>query len=401
MIKGSAKKFWISILFSNAVVVAIASISMASASMAIASVDEDFERLKQPQISCFEDLIPKMASDDECANSDGMTRSAWLSCERRAKILAEIAHPAVGLTPDDWFDLHRSIDRDLKINLIYDEAKKNDIPAPFLYAVTRLESGVTDCGVIRDGKNYSCGAGMTNLIQWCRYMKSMPTRSQVALGWPVGISCDDNNLPPELVGAIFEHMDFAKSPVRVMESKSADWQTQLTRELADNVGDEVILKDLNAMSVDLFKSTSNQDRLRAIRSYTRHCSQVQYSIPAIAYSLRDVFDRLVPKHLKEVQKYSGSERFAKKCEQPYYSSYFPINTGWLLAYAIHNGGEEISKAFRDGVVKRAGFKKSYYSPTQLFSDVTDLGFEIPACVADHALRRMTPDESDPLGFGGC
>lgn len=153
---------------------------------------------EQKNIGCVEELYPSLPSDLECAgthlNADLIER-----CALKPQVAEEIKNPGHRVPFDHWMMMHVFIDRDKKIDLIYDAAKKYNMPPQFLYAVVNLEGSMTDLGVVKDGGNYSCGTGSVNIYQWCRWMNTLSKGEQTSIDWPIGISCEDDTLPPGIV----------------------------------------------------------------------------------------------------------------------------------------------------------------------------------------------------------
>jgi hypothetical protein len=83
---------------------------------------------------------------------------------------------------------------------------------------------------------------------------------------------------------------------------------------------------------------------------------MKQAIPAAAHMLRDTFDSVVPKALRKRERYRGHQKpeFAKTCSKPYASKYYPFHTGWVLAYSIHNIGEEALEILNHYYTKENG-----------------------------------------------
>jgi hypothetical protein len=287
------------------------------------------------------------------------------------------------------------IDREKKIDLIYSSAEKYGMPPQILYGVVHLEALISDLGVIRDGDNFSCGTGSVNIWQWCRWMKSEPPEFQTAMGWPVGISCDEDTLPPEIVGAVFNHADFSHSVTVPARPGYDDWHIQMHAREADAVSDATILDDLKENHASVDSSAPDSVRLQAIRSFTRNCSAPEHAIPAIAYSLRDVFDRLIPKALRKQQRYSGREKFERSCARPYVSKFYPLHSGWLLAYGIHNQGEDLGNEFKKKKQGPKLHRRRLFSARDLEDALSAMGARAEGNI-NHVLTRMTFDGNAPF-----
>jgi hypothetical protein len=355
-------------------------------------------RWDQPDVGCVEELFPKLPSDEDC-NAKKLSPELVLRCEAKTDVEAETQKAGIQVPFIRWLSLHTFIDRDEKIELIYDSASKYGLPPEYLYGVIDLEGSLADLGIIRDGENYSCGTGSINIGQWCKWMNTLPPEAQTKANWPSGLACDDDTLPAEIVSTIFNHANFSQS-ASLPEAAHVEMEQQLRPVEANSVSDQFILNDLHTKFFVEAPPSFDAARLKALRSFTNFCGDIHYAIPAIAYSLKDIFDRLVPTQLKNAQVYKNSETFSRSCKYPYSSIYYPLHPGWLLAYAIHNEGEELGAAlthrqFQKKIKQTQNFNVADLRKLFAINATARALAAAPMSNMGHVIRRMMLDQSDP------
>lgn len=352
---------------------------------------------KQPPVGCIEDLYPSLISADDCADLSNPMGKLKEGCALRKAVEEERNHPEMQLPMPRWLTLHLYIDREEKIELLYKAAEKYGMPPQFLYGVVNLEGLITDQGIISDGENYSCGTGSLNIMQYCKWASSLDETGRKNLGWPSGIPCDESVLPAAIVRSVFRSADLSNSSTRATPGREV-WTIQMRPLEADLVSDETIQAGIRRVISEGREEGVKADphQLAAIRSFTRTCSDPKQAIPAIAFSLKDIFDRLVPRALREQQRYSESETFEKLCKHPYSSKYFPLHAGWLFAYGIHNRGEDMADRYAHGRQRRALRRKSHYEPLTLISTLQNRGDGEAATNIKHVVKRMTIEDANLL-----
>jgi hypothetical protein len=356
----------------------------------------DNEFWKQPPVGCVEELYPKLIDAEKCTDQSTLDEVTKAACKLRNDVADEIAHPGVQVPNWTWLTLHEYIDRDEKIKIIYDAAEKYGMSPQFLYGVVNLEAMLTDQGVIRDGGNYSCGTGSLNIAQYCAWISAEPAEVQARLEWPTGILCDENTLPAEIVGTVFESMDFTKSVTKVSNEGYDDWQIEMHAAEADAVSEGTVRKNLDAFLTSQGLDPDER-QYAAIRSYTRHCSDPHNAIPGIAHTLRNLFEKHVPKKLRKQEIYSGKESFNRSCARPYLSKFYPVHAGWLLAYGAHNRGEEVADDLTHVRAIRKSRKRKPIDPLEILNLVSE-SQNGGAENMKHVLVRMFPDGKIPTNL---
>jgi hypothetical protein len=313
-----------------------------TASFAQKSHEVDWQ---QPGIGCIEDLyLHRLKPSEKCAdlqttsiNAQDLSADAHGICSAREVIRRETLKP--GSQPKDlslfaWLMLHSLIDREEKIQAIYNAAENTGMPPQFLYGILELESKITDLGITVDSENYSCGTGSLNLTQWCEWMTKQDEITQRVLGWPAHTPCDDRHVAASLVGSVFHQVFDENTP----------WITQMDSSRYAKVDDRVILAELKKLHPQS-SYVLRKKQLSAIRSFTNHCFMPGYSIPATAFSIKKIYDELIPEYLKVQQRFLPGQAAPISCLRSYRSEYFPMHPGWMLAYAAHNMGDEAVDIF--------------------------------------------------------
>lgn len=300
-----------------------------------------------PPVACIEDLVPKFYPCLDLANVTspfgdlpvGMSEAEtkFWTVDHRADLSlcrAEEVQRREAATPGSqtasaketaWMWVKQAEDLPTKITAIYDAAETADMPPQILFGALKQESLLSNLGITVDGANFSCGIGQVNLLEWCAYLNSLPPGEQIAMGWPVGISCGVETLSTELVRPFYEI---------ALKKLSGRPDYELTpAEFADIHANKVVGRFPPG------RPELQIDRFLAVTNFVKYCSDVHYGIAAKGHELRRLFDTSVPAALKTIQVYAPSETFPVRCQRPYASEYYPLNTGWLLADAIYNAGD--------------------------------------------------------------
>ena len=211
-----------------------------------------------------------------------------------------------------------------KIGGIYDAAERADMPPQILLGALKQESLLSNLGITVDGANFSCGIGQVNVLEWCEYMRTLPTAEQRRMNWPVALSCDTATLTTELV------RPFYNIALRRLGGRPDYYLTP--REFEGITPREVVA------SFPPGDAALQTKRFRATANFVKYCSDLRHGIAAKGRELRRLFDVAVPTALKEIEVYRRGEGFPLGCERTYRSRYFPLHAGWLLADAIYNAG---------------------------------------------------------------
>ncbi len=296
---------------------------------------------KNPPTDCIENLVQPDWNPNDCEDLSKATDldrgdfwgGKYNFCRAREAMKREAAHAgsvknSAVRTASVIATAH--VRRDEKIALIYAAANRYEVPPQMVFNALNNESLTSEVGMLRDFDNYSCGTGSLNLNQWCKWGLSLTEAERITLGFPENLACDDDKITSALIKPLFFRL--------VPEAESDLFGAYLLnpKRIAEIPENEILA------SLPPASESTRADQLTLIRSYTSHCADLVYAIPAAAHMLRDTFDTIVPKALRKRERYHGRQRpdFAKTCSQPYTSKYYPFHTGWVLAYAIHNIGEE-------------------------------------------------------------
>lgn len=204
-----------------------------------------------------------------------------------------------------------------KLEAILAASVKYGIPPQILIGALKQESGLSSIGVAPDGGNYSCGIAQMNIQEWCESINQLPKEQRAELGWPV-IKCDGATLPTEVIKPFYE----------IALKKNSGIKTSYQMTASDYDG-------ITAADVGLDENT-----FVAANSFLHNCQNFVLSIDFKARILKNLFDRFVPKSLREAELYSASSglTFPRQCQSAYPVAAYPLHTGWLLAVAMYNAG---------------------------------------------------------------
>jgi hypothetical protein len=222
-----------------------------------------------------------------------------------------------------WMQKIAVVNRDEKINAVYQASLLQQIPAQVLAGALYQESMFSELGIAEDGGNYSCGVGQVNLTEWCHWANEQPTIEKDKLGWPQG-SIDCSQLTPDLIHPFYAIALTRLSGLPEYRLEKEHFRTISISDVAEN-----------------FPPASEEAqalRFLASRSFIDHCSESTSGIAAKAHELRSLYSNFVPDGLKQIGNYSGGESFHRACGDHGYESAYPLNLGWLMAVGMYNAG---------------------------------------------------------------
>ena len=300
-----------------------------------------------PPVACIENQVPRLLPCLDLTSvanpfadlPAGMTEAEirfWtienkpdlLYCRAKEVQRREAARPgsqSPGSLETAWMLVEMGKDIPEKIRAIYDAAERADMPPQILFGALKQESLLSNLGITVDGANFSCGIGQVNVLEWCEYMRTLPSAEQRRMNWPVGLSCDTATLTTELV------RPFYNIALRRLGGRPDYY---LTPREFEGITQREVVGQFPAGDASL-----QAKRFRATTNFVKYCSDLHHGIAAKGRELRRLFDVAVPAPLKEIEVYRGGASFPLACERPYRSRYYPLHTGWLLADAIYNAGD--------------------------------------------------------------
>lgn len=297
---------------------------------------------EQPPILCVEEILPQgfacldFSKVEDIFNDfpDSTTpdeilewrnhRSADLRFCRSREVLRREALSPGKFSPASiqisWMVVNGAQEVQKKVQAIYNSAKNYSIPPHVLSGALKQESLFSSLGISPDGGNFSCGMAQLNIQEWCRYMKSISIEQKNKLDWPLGIKCNDDQLPTDIVSPLYE---LALNNLKIKKPAY-----QISKD------------DFSRISFEEISAKSKIDKIQfqAVMSFVNHCQEIELSIAAKAMTLKSLYDTFVPESMKKVENYSQGETFQRSCQTPYDLKQYPLHTGWLLAVAMYNAG---------------------------------------------------------------
>jgi hypothetical protein len=225
-----------------------------------------------------------------------------------------------------WMIVNGGNEIDLKLDAVKNATLKFEMPPQILLGAMKQESLFANLGISPDGGNYSCGISQLNIQEWCNAINELSEDKKNELGWPQNISCNNIDLPTDLIKPLY---DIAKNNLgnrKEYELNSVDFE---------NVKFEQVVNNFPAGSDELQFS-----RFKAAKSFVNHCQDLNLSINFKASTLARLFRTFVPQQMQNANIYSVNETYNRKCVNSYSSKAYPLHTGWLMAVAIYNAGEK-------------------------------------------------------------
>jgi hypothetical protein len=210
-----------------------------------------------------------------------------------------------------------------KLEAVQSASVKYQIPPQVLMGAMRQESLLSSLGVSPDGGNYSCGMSQLNIQEWCNSINKLSAEEKTQLGWPLNISCEETNLPTDIVKPFYDIAVLKLGNRPSYQLTSADFQGITFDQVSSSLSGS---------------EEAKKDKFQAISSFVNHCQDIKLSVDFKARTLRGLFLNFVPKELREKNTYREGETFTKQCASPYMSNAYPLHTGWLLAVAMYNAG---------------------------------------------------------------
>jgi hypothetical protein len=74
------------------------------------------------------------------------------------------------------------------------------------------------------------------------------------------------------------------------------------------------------------------------------CQEPQNGIAAKADALASLYERYIPRGLKEREQYGKKEKYKRRCATASYDRTYPLHSGWLLAVGAYNAGPRVVDA---------------------------------------------------------
>ena len=277
-----------------------------------------------------------------------------------------------------WMAVEAIYDHDEKVDAIYEAKKLYGMPPLVLTGALYQESLLMPLGIAEDGKNYSCGIGQVNIIEWCHWANNQSEQKQRSLNWPKGLDCDSEDITkPEFIAPFYE---IAKTRLNGLP------EYRLLKEHFANISFDDVKNGFPSASND-----TQRLRYQAARSFIDNCSDVRNGILAKANEVAKLYAAYVPEAVKQKDHYTGGERFHRRCQQDLGDTY-PLPKSWLMAVAAYNAGNNMldAMAYYNHWDKRAWetsstwdnfsvekmiesfFWAGKYNPTTDYLDFTDL-----------------------------
>jgi len=313
--------------------------------------DADFKPVNwaQPPIGCVEEMVPHRA-DRPCLDLSGLANPVkdwptnlspednqyWYGqrrginiCRSEEVMRREAARPG-SMNPAhvelSWMALESLRNSETKVNAIYEGSRQTGVPLHVLTGAVYQESLFAELGIADDGGNFSCGVQQINLIGWCAWANKQSPEDKQAMGWPQNtVACSNPEhiklsffkpiyeIAKKRLGGLPEHRlnksHFANIPLKTFVSQWPDASPQV-----------------------------QQYRYKLIRSFVENCSDASKGILAKAHELAGIYKQFVPNALKNKDRYSSGNRFARSCRESQTGNSYPLHTGWLLAISAYNAG---------------------------------------------------------------
>ncbi len=341
-------------------------------------------------VACVEEAIQSFPEDGLSAGDDlGWHKDINEMMKRTGGKLNE-ADPKFAA---DWLLQMGATGAKSKLQTIYEVADANDMPPQILAGALSEESSMADFGLSRDYGNWSCGIGQLNLLEWCVWANSATTKTKNEIAWPTAeieyyLKENQNR---DICSAAFIRSALAKPfyvlamkrmqagdlsrPEFLLTSKYISEPTTLSFEEAapmlDWVRDKKIpCKRRNRQNDECLEIQPSLDEAKAThlrysmaKSFTEHCGEHQYGIPARGRILRSIFDSL-PEEYRLNKQNTDSGTYSRKClHEPKFKG-TPLAVGWLVTEAVYNAGEEILD----------GLAHYWHTEHRRIDDVTPDGF---------------------------
>ena len=389
----------------------------------------------QPPVACVEEMVPTRPAPGQPPsefNHQAQVQTAHDVLLRFGSNPPLIGSPSQGGYSDAFtLDLatHDSAD---KIADIYKASEQYQVPPQVLAGALFQESNIGDLGVVRDFGNWACGIGQLNLNEWCRWEESLDYAAQIQTGWPAdeiaayrknghaklnicsGDDMDGGGEDGRTYFILKNHVQPLQSLARIQKGiklpealltgedmnntlESFD-QKNRSETHPDPVYDRLaqslrtITAAANAVAAQQGRddgaapahleesAAANHLRYKMARQFAQHCSNHSFGIPAKAYTLQSIFKSTVPRAMQTAQTYSATESgYQRNCPLQLKSTAtraYPLHTGWLMAVAIYNAGEEIATGMQKW---RTLHHKSWESitPVDLADGITWISTKTP------------------------
>jgi hypothetical protein len=264
---------------------------------------------------------------------------------------------------DTWVYVKATDAREEKIAAIYDAADLYNMPPTVLAGALLQEETLYDQGVVSDFGNWACGIGQINVNDWCDWANNASSDVKDRIAWPQASieaflkthpstnPCDTNFIKPDYAKPfqqIFlkrmhkEHPDF---PEYMLDASYTQKPERIEYKDVEIELREITAQHLKERGDDPLEAVKNEREAEALRfeiarNFVENCSDHHNGVPALAYTIKKVFDSL-PKDLREAQQFTADHPRKPGCERVPVTTAYPLQVGWLLADAVYNAGDEI------------------------------------------------------------
>jgi hypothetical protein len=303
----------------------------------------------QPPLGCVEEMVAhtenvpcldltgvKNPLGDWPADLPADQKAFWYShrrglsyCRARELMNREAASPGSasgGALELSWMVTESIKHYATKVAAIYEASDLTGVPPHVLTGAIYQESLFAELGIADDGGNYSCGMEQINLKGWCAWANQQPLLERKAMGWPAGIKdCNgDGILAMSLMKPFY---DIAVSRLNGLP------EYRLQAEHFKKIPQSAVVGAWPPAAPEI-----QTLRYKAIKSFIENCSDPRRGILAKAAELRSIYDTKVSNAFKGKERYSGNERFQRKCARVPKDDTYPLHSGWLMSVAAYNAG---------------------------------------------------------------
>lgn len=299
----------------------------------------------QPPVACVEELLPNLPErkcpdlsqvsdplkdmpdlpDDQLQYWQKKKREL-LYCRAKEVLRREKASPG-SMSPTaielSWMQVGAVAHRAEKLAAIQEASRTYEMPAQVLVGALYQESLFSELGIAEDGKNYSCGLGQINVVEWCQWLEKQPPEQREKLHFAdSAVNCgvmDTLLMKP--------YYDIAKTRLKGLP------EYRLSKEHFQNIN----LADVVSQFPPASDAIQNQ-RHQIIRSFVDNCQDPKNGILAKGNALARLYQKHIPLGMKLREQYAPKEKFNRKCEAKVYDRTYPLHSGWLLAVGSYNAG---------------------------------------------------------------
>jgi hypothetical protein len=299
----------------------------------------------QPPVACVEEIVPSVALrpcpdlssvekplSDWPANLEKEEIQYWKSsktwmkyCRGKELLRREEINPGSQKASQlelSWMYVDSVNDYDTKVRAIYQSSRQWQIPAQVLAGALTQESLFAKLGITTDGENYSCGIGQINVQEWCHWASKLDSDQKQKIGWPETVEC--SKLPANTIKPFYE--------IAIQKLAGRPFYKLTKGDFA-----HITLPDVIAGLPEGSEELQNL-RFQSAMSFINNCQHSEYGILAKASQLKLIYDRYVPKGLKNIQQYPDDSGFKRFCADNGDKKNYPLHVGWLIAVGIYNAG---------------------------------------------------------------